>query len=183
MEFKYLFVKKPGTPSMFDNIPLFGKKKEKEKVKTKEAPVVEKENHLPGCKCVDCVAKKTVKSKSRAKKKVEGEPAQNGTTEEEQQSSEKPDEKVESNAVEAIPVVVIENDISEKENKRRLEEQLAPEEVKFVKKLFGAWNKGKFWDKFWSIVALLLVIAMCYVIYEYFLRHAGTIPYTHLRFR
>jgi cobalamin biosynthesis Mg chelatase CobN len=63
-----------------------------------------------------------------------------------------------------------------------MDNSLSNTEIAFIRRLFKRYNESSFWSIFWSVVALLLVVIMCYLVYL-FLRSAGTIPFTHLRFR
>ena len=180
---------------MFDLKNLF-KKKEKKKEGIKN-----ENEHLPSCKCYVCVAKRKPKSKDpkenaneikeevaqqteqeKGKKKSTRSSKKTKTTEQQEQQEQAPIE--ESIDVESIPVEIIENDVSEKEKRKKANgnSNLDNDEVEFVKRLFKRWNKNSFWDKFWTVFAILLVLGMFYLIYL-FLRTAGTIPFTHWRFK
>ncbi len=74
---------------------------------------------------------------------------------------------------ESTPIVI---------NKDTGNNSLSNTEIAFVRRLFDRYSRSSFWDKFWSVIALLLVIGMCYIVYL-FLISAGTIPFTHLRFK
>lgn len=80
-------------------------------------------------------------------------------------------EEVES--AENTPIVI---------NKNTDNNNLSNTEIAFVRRLFDRYSKHSFWDMFWSVIALLLVVFMCYLVYL-FLISAGTIPFTHLRFK
>jgi hypothetical protein len=81
------------------------------------------------------------------------------------------EEEVES--AENTPIVI---------NKDTDNNNLSNTEIAFVRRLFDRYSKHSFWDMFWSVIALLLVVFMCYLVYL-FLISAGTIPFTHLRFK
>jgi hypothetical protein len=65
-------------------------------------------------------------------------------------------------------------------NKVKVDNRLDEKEIAFIKKLFKRYSESSIWDKFWSGIAVLLVLCMFYLIYL-FLKTAGTIPFTHWR--
>jgi hypothetical protein len=90
---------------------------------------------------------------------------------------------------------IIQGEVVEEETEEEVEEDknvpikikqsngtgLDDKEIAFVKRLFNRYNQSSFWEKFWSAIAVLLVLGMCWLIYM-FLKSAGTIPFTHMRF-